>query len=64
MAELIHRLKEEIGLGEPFHNKQVEVVGKDGRPPGSCMIETPTGLVDASISIQMEKLAEYFGKTQ
>lgn len=62
MSTLINKLKEEINIHEQFDGKHVEIVGKDGRAPGSCVIETPTGLIDASISVQLEKLAEYFEK--
>ena len=61
MGGLVEQMKEEVLRLDRADAKRVDVAARD-LPPGSCVIETPTGLVDASISVQLEKLQEYFSR--
>jgi flagellar biosynthesis/type III secretory pathway protein FliH len=40
--------------------KHIEIVGLPQAPAGTCILETPTGIVDASLDTQMDKIKEAF----
>lgn len=40
--------------------KHIEIVGLPGAPAGTCVLETPTGIIDASLDTQMDKIKEAF----
>lgn len=53
-TELIDRLKRELA---PL--TQLEIVPSD-LPPGSCVLDIPSGKLDASIAAQLDNLCDYF----
>jgi flagellar assembly protein FliH len=40
--------------------KHIEIVGLPEAPAGTCILETPSGIVDASLDTQMDKIKEAF----
>ena len=53
-AELINQLRAELGASQ-----NISIVAASA-PPGSCLVETPSGKIDASLSTQLENLKDYF----
>lgn len=53
-TDLIERLQRELA---PL--RQLDIVPSD-LPPGSCLLDIPSGKLDASIDTQMDNLKEYF----
>ena len=44
--------------------KNIEVVLNRTAPPGTCTIETPRGIIDASVDAQMKKITEMVDETR
>lgn len=40
--------------------KHIEIVGMPEAPKGTCIVETPDGIIDASLETQMDKIKEAF----
>ncbi len=61
MPGLMKQLAQDFPPGAKIDGRRVDLVESD-IPPGSCLIETPMGSIDASIQAQLDKLREYFKK--
>lgn len=59
MPALVEQLKKELEAPPQAPGRPVQILAREDLPPGSCVVETPAGLVDASISVQLERLREY-----
>lgn len=59
--ELVAQLEEVFRPGQRVEGKRIEIVPSD-LPPGSCIIDTPVGQIDASAATQIENLRQYFAK--
>jgi len=44
--------------------KHIEIVGLPEAPSGTCIVETPDGIVDASLDTQMDKIKEAFADVE
>ncbi|HWP79432.1 MAG TPA: FliH/SctL family protein [Candidatus Acidoferrum sp.] len=44
--------------------KHIEIVGLPEAPAGTCILETPTGIVDASLDTQMDKIKDAFADVE
>ncbi|MEA5010164.1 MAG: FliH/SctL family protein [Angelakisella sp.] len=58
MCILAEKLKKELPL-KAKEGQNLEVVMKD-IPRGSCIVQTPDGIIDASVSTQLENLRKLF----
>lgn len=59
MPELIQALSHDYGPAHKVDGKQIELL-ESQLPLGGCIIDTPAGSIDASISVQLENLREHF----
>lgn len=62
-ADLIAALQEHLATADLRTVARIEVVPAE-LPSGSCLIETPEGIVDASVSTQLENLNESFQQAE
>ena len=62
-ADLIAALQEHLATADLRTDARIEVVATE-LPSGACLIETPDGIVDASVATQLENLRESFQQAE
>lgn len=63
LAGLVGYLEEQK-LGAKSGARRIEYELMEGAPQGACLVQTPDGVVDASILTQIENLKEFFDQVE